>query len=46
MKMNNKVYDTLKWIAQYLLPRPLYCKYSAAASFVRPPSIEFFEDLP
>lgn len=20
MKMNNKVYDTLKWIAQYLLP--------------------------
>lgn len=25
---------------------PLYFKYSAAASFVRPPSIEFFEDLP
>lgn len=20
MKLNNKVYDTLKWIAQYLLP--------------------------
>ena len=30
----------------FCIKRPLYFKYSAAASFVRPPSIEFFEDLP
>ena len=30
----------------FCIKRPLYFKYSAAASFVRPLSIEFFEDLP